>query len=233
MDFLKKILGRKDEVAKADSRDAGIAQTLSARLASALGVEPNVFEEKVSDAVSLDILCFPPVPGRSYWVFATSGMSAERMVMPEGGGDAATWGRAEFLIGLDGAWGEKIVQMMQGKHRDDPAWWPIAAMKGFARYPHVSKVFLAQGHTLSAPGGGAFSTATQMTAALVNYASILPEDAVRFDVPGGDKVTIYGLIFLFGKELEMLKARGEDALFDYLEETGVSEVIYDDRRLCL
>lgn len=239
MKFLKKIFGGTQKPARTkDTASAHAHEPLALpshevirdRLAQAFGVQPILFHELVSDVVPIDILCFAPTGNRDHWVFVTLGMSNERMAVPDNG-DPAIWGRAELMIGLHADWGDEVVEIMQQRWNDDAAtWWPIKYLKHYARYPHSAGAFLADGHTLSSPDGAPYSGDTGMSVAMVSYPTILPEEAVRFDLPNGDKVTILGLVYLYPAELEHKADVGLDTFNLDLEEQGVSEVIYPDRR---
>ncbi|MGI3186194.1 suppressor of fused domain protein [Nioella aestuarii] len=242
MKFLKKIFGGSGKPtptngsspASASRGTEPLAQTshqaIRDRLTQAFGTQPFLFHELISDVVPVDILCFAPKDARDHWVFVTLGMSNERMAVPQNG-DPKIWGRAELMIGLHSEWGDRVVEIMQQRRNEDAAtWWPIRYLKHYARYPHSAGAFLADGHTLSSPDGAPYSDETGMNAAMISYPTILPEDAVRFDLPNGDKVTILGLVYLYPAELEHKTNVGLDTFCLDLEEQGVSEVIYPDRR---
>ena len=94
-----------------------------------------VMHEMVSQIVHIDVNIFPPTAERPYMTLATSGMSALPMQVPS---DAGRYNRAELLLYLDHDWdfGSPIGQL------------PISILQKLARYPHLAKTWVSEGHTV-------------------------------------------------------------------------------------
>jgi hypothetical protein len=202
--------------------DAESIRAIGEHLARFLGEPETVWHEIVSDLVHLDVHVFPPRPGRSFLVLATSGMSDRAMAVPEGS-EAAR--HAEVLVCLPPDWPLDLKSF-----RDERNYWPVRMLKRIGRYPHEYDTWLGRGHTIEDGQPPApFAPGVPFTSVLIELPVSFPEEFRTVDVNPGKRVAFYALVPLHPDELRLKLTKGLEALEDLFDAHEVGPVI-DPRR---
>lgn len=196
-------------------------EEIEAHLERHIGRCETVLHEVISDRIHLDVLTFPPDGDRDFWYFVTAGMSDLPMTMetPE---DERQFGRAELVIGLPAAWGERLVK----QPRDKSVYPPIGFLKWLARYPHDCGTYLASGHSVpTLPDVADLGEKARFSAALLIPPVTWTDEAITFTLSNGDCLNFYGVFLLHEDELQMKLNKGTDKLLGEMEKSGVTEVL--------
>lgn len=196
---------------------------ITEHLESVLGPCENVLHEILSSHVHLDVLIFPPTEDRDFWVYSTSGMGDLRMELPEGL-DPVEYGRAELMIALPRAWGDRLSQQMSVSD-DDDAFWPIGLLKQLARYPHEVGTWFAHMHTIPSFDGEPYAKDSALDGVMLTYSLFLPQDKWELTLPDGDVLNFYGLTLLHPDEMAFKLEHGAEELLDLLDRADVSPVV--------
>lgn len=205
---------------------------IQAHLEPVFGESSSVFHEIISDLIHLDVLVYPPDDRRDYWVYVTSGMGDIRMSLPDDL-SARELGRAELMIALPRAWGDKVAKLNTDKHDQysENVFWPISLMKWLARYPHEAGTWFADGHTIpNGPDAEPYSPESRLNGALIAYSTLLPPDRASLVLPEGDWLNFYGVTLLYPEEMDFKLNKGVDGLAQRFDRAGVSEVVDLNRR---
>lgn len=106
-----------------------------------------VFHEIVSSIVHIDVHLIKPSEERPFQVLFTTGMSDLPMTMPEDAPEdfKRDFERAELFCILPADW--KLENNMTNEEKDK-YYWICSAIKMAARYSHMCKTWLGNGHTL-------------------------------------------------------------------------------------
>uniref|UniRef100_A0A7C2PGT8 Suppressor of fused domain protein n=1 Tax=Schlesneria paludicola TaxID=360056 RepID=A0A7C2PGT8_9PLAN len=182
-----------------------------------IGPVANVFHEIVSDLVHIDLHVVNPAPERNHYTLITSGMSDLPMAVPE---TAADFALAELVIALPADWPMDMQQFEKERH-----YWPLRWLKMLARMPHEYQTWLCFGHTV--PNGDPpqpFADNTEMCCMLLGFPLTAPEEFQTLPTDQG-VIRFWGLYPLYESEMEFKLSRGSEALFDRLDNAGVTELL--------
>ncbi len=188
---------------------------------NAFGPFENVFHERVSPDIHVDICVVPPSEGRDYYTLVTMGMGAHRMNVPE---ELAEYKleRAELAIALPPDW-----KLDEESLKEEQWYWPVGLLKVLARLPIANDTWLGFGHTTD--NQSPYAKDTKLCASLL----IGPQDMDMGEVgeicvlPGGEEVNFYQVIPLYQEEVEYKLEYGADALIEQMAD--VSFVVHPDR----
>ena len=188
---------------------------------NAFGPFENVFHERVSPDIHVDICVVPPSVGRDYYTLVTMGMGAHRMHVPE---ELAEYKleRAELAIALPPDW-----KLDEESLKEERWYWPVGLLKVLARLPITNDTWLGFGHTTD--NQSPYAKDTKLCASLL----IGPQDMDMGEVgeicvlPGGEEVNFYQVIPLYREEVEYKLEYGADALIEQMAD--VSFVVHPDR----
>lgn len=204
-----------------DVEPTSFLEEIEAHLEKHIGKCETVLHEMISDRIHLDVLTFPPDGDRDFWYFVTAGMSDLPMTL-ESPEDESELGRAELVIGLPRAWGDRLVR----RPLDKTLYPPIGFLKWLARYPHDCGTYLASSHTVpTLPDVAALGEKANFSAALLFPPVTWNDEAIAFRLSNGDCLNFYGIFLLHEEELQMKLNKGTDVLLGELERNGVTEVL--------
>jgi hypothetical protein len=196
-----------------------INEEVEAHIERCFGPVETVLHELLSSHVHLDVNVIPPVGGRDFTLYVTSGMSDLPMKVDEGVEDAESWNRAELLIALPGPPIDR---------RDH---YLVHDLRTMARYPHAQERWLCHGHTVG--GEEVIGPDTAMTGYILDWPSISPlvdpTEACELKLRNGELVHFFALVPIYPEELDLKLAKGSQTLLDRLERSGVSELYRPDR----
>jgi len=202
------------------------ARRWASHLEDHLGASGDVFHELVSDVIHLDVLRYPPAPGRPFHVLVTQGMSALPMTVPEGFEEVR---HAELMIALPESW------VLEGEESSEDRWfWPVRMLKFIARLPHLYETWIGSAHTI--PNGDPaepYAPNTKLCGAIIGAPESLPDSVIECDTAPGKKVFLYAVYPIHQDEMDFKLANGSDALMQKMADRKVSMVIDPERRSCL
>lgn len=189
-----------------------------------VGPVTNVFHERVSDLVRVDLLVVGPHEGRPFTTLVTCGMSERPMRVPlENPDDLALIPElrfAELFLALPPDW-----PMTPEAFQDEAHFWPIRWLKRLARLPHQMDGWLGLGHTI--PNGDPprpFAANSGFAGWLIDEPVVLPRELLKLRV--ADRViNFYAAVPLYPAEMEFKLHNGGGALAQRLDRGKVSEVI--------
>jgi hypothetical protein len=203
------------------------AQALVQHLTRHLGEPSALLAESMPDELRIDLVVFPPAPGRPFVTLATVGMSALPMHVPSELADRA---RQELLIGVPADWPGLAggAADVEGALRDEAAYWPIRLVKALARYPRRSSTWISLGHTV--PSGARFHADVPCSTALVGPPLGLPDEVADAPTAVG-RVSYLAVLPITDAEATLATSseRGPDALVGRLAAAGVT-IAVDPRR---
>jgi hypothetical protein len=188
-----------------------------------IGKPAGVFHELISDQVHLDVHVIEPARGRDYYTLVTSGMSDRPMNAPAG---AEAYRYAELLICLSRGW-----SMEHSTWEDERNYWPIRWLKILARLPHEYDTWLFTGHTV--PHGDPpepFAANTKLCCAMLAPPVLFGEEFRTLAVNEETTIHFLALLPLYREEVDFKLEEGFDALYERLEEAGVTELLNVRRR---
>jgi hypothetical protein len=192
---------------------------MQAHLERGLGPSSGRIFEIIPDGLRLDIMVFPPHGDRKDWVFVTAGMSAREMqgLRPE---HIAGYSRAELMITLSDAQAKAAT----GDTPGDADWAPIKMLKSLARWPHVSGMLILPGNTVDITAFAIkFGMAESYNSVLFLPPPAFDGDLFRVPLSNGQTMNIYAVLPLYPGELQVKLDKGESALYDTLNPTGITE----------
>ena len=164
---------------------------------------PNVFHETNSQDIHIDILVFSPTTERNYYTLITMGMSAYKMEVPlECKKDVVD--RCELVINLPPNWN------IQSTVEND--YWPIRALRTYARMPMSSNTWFDLGHTIANTNYEPFAPNTKLCGFSLTSAPIQV-----FSFNATDKVCFYTLVPLYKEELDYSIKNGYLKLLDLFQ----------------
>lgn len=187
-----------------------------------LGPVENVFHEIVSDLVHIDVHLVAPTADNPWHTLVTSGMSDRDMVVPEG---LENFRKAELFLSLPEDW------PLEGPASErDEAFWPIQWLKFLARFPHEYETWLGHGHSM--PNGDppkSIAGNTKFCGFMLGHPRAAPEEFMQLKVDDETTIWFWALYPLYREEIDFKLKHGSDALFERLENAGVTETV-DIRR---
>lgn len=196
--------------------------------------EPMVFHELVSDHMHLDVYCWAPTQQRNMWTMVTAGMSAHQMNVQPG---HEHYQRAEFVITLPGDWPDLNTIQRMPRSKAHRFFWPIEAMKSFARIPYLHDTWIGIGHTTQAGRGiRDVYKGSDFTGLLVAPILSMPEEAMTLEVDD-NLVHCHGLYPLYTEELQFIvnqpfSGKSHDLHHRFMG-AGLYEGVFPDRSMLI
>jgi hypothetical protein len=190
--------------------DPGLLDALTAHLERHVGPVAEVWHQRVSPWVHVDVLRVDPSPERPCYTLLTCGMSERPMTPPE---DDPALRHAELTMVLPPDW----------PVTGPAGLWPFGLLQDLAQLPHRFDTWLWTGHTI--PNGDPpepYVPGTGLCGAILAPPVRAPDGFERADA-AGRAVTVHGVIALHAAEMAYKLDRGAEALFDRLDEAGVGE----------
>jgi hypothetical protein len=175
-----------------------------------------IWHELVPLIPHIDIHVFPPSEesGRNYFTLITSGMSDERMSLPEG--KDKQYARAEIIFYVAN---DKAIA-----HQTEKPWY-VNDMFFFAHFPFKYKTWLAISHTLAMQNPPApIITGSSLTTAFFLPPIFEPKEFVDNFKLGNEKVNLLWLTFLSNKETEYKLNKGYGELVEKFNKDNFPQV---------
>jgi hypothetical protein len=154
-----------------------------------------------------------PTADRPFYTLMTWGMSGRPMSVPAGMEDLAF---AEVCLCL----------RADGPAPDDD-YWPVRLLKAVARYPHLTKTWVAWGSTVENPQP--YDPAKRFVGALLTAPALLPMGAEEVTREDGRIVRYLAVVPLTGTELRFAREHDPEELDERLTRAGVTELVNPDR----
>jgi hypothetical protein len=188
--------------------DVELVEAVEAHLGATVGTPAWVFHEILSEDVHVDVHVVEPGDDRPEYMLMTSGMAQRPMVGRDG--EAR---HAELTMGLPATWDVENVQ------------WPFGLLQFLAHLPHAYETVLWSGHTVpNDDPPQPWAKDTELCGALLAPPVTAPDGFSRF-AAGDRDVRVLGVYLLHADEMKLKLDRGTDALYDLLEEAGVTETV--------
>lgn len=178
----------------------------------------NLFHERVSPDIHVDVYVVEPTPERNYYTLVTCGVGAYSMKTPEGLSEKQ-FGRMELVICLPPDW--------QVESDEERWFWPVRCLKTVGRLPVESGCWMGYGFSFSYENTIAEGVPFCSVALLGVQEGDERSGACR--LPNGDRVNFYQLIPLYPKELKMKINKGLDAMVDAMRDV---DHVVDIHRKC-
>lgn len=214
---------------------------LLAHFARWIGPATQVFHERKSELVHIDVHVIGARPEYPFVTLFTTGMSQR----PMPGAPRCVCGkcaqRVELMMTLPCTWelpppacgchpGAAPARSVRKRTLIDRM-WPVRELFATARYVHRRSTYIDQGHTL--PNGNpprSYGKGTRFCCTLVFPSAIAPPEIASVVGPDGETIHVLALWPLYREEVELKLSRGNDALLERLARSGVSELV-DVRRV--
>lgn len=197
---------------------------VTAHIVRCFGEAPVILRETLCKFVHLDIHVIPPIAGRDFTTYVTSGMSNLPAKAPSG---YSEWERAELVVALPGP-PEAHIDALGQRH------YMIDHLRNYARRPHAMGLCYILGDTIgSADAEDTLGPDTRLLGHLLARPVLTPivdaMEAFRATLGDGQVVNFLALEPIHGDELELRLKQGSDLLVSRLEAAGVFE-LYDPHR---
>ncbi len=216
------VLGLKDEVRHDGSMSFEFESALRAHVATHCGpIEGEIAVPTETGPMTL--LHVTPTPDRPFHTLVTSGLSAQPMAVPPEETEVPRFAELMLLLPFD--WPVEAAAA-----HNSPEVWPLRVLASNAAFPAKYEAWLGAGHTL--PNGeppARFVPNLDFCGVLIAPPmSLHPEDRsfVRQD---GERVTLYAVLPVFERELELKRKEGTSALFDRFDAAAVNELLDVER----
>jgi hypothetical protein len=183
------------------------ARALEAHVAHHFGEGFEVLREEKPASVRVDVYVVKPGAGRPFYTVLTSGMSDRAMTVPAGMEDLAF---TEVCLCLPADW-------------DMQDFWPIRLLKAIARYPHLTKSWVAWGQTI--PNPAALDPGGRFVGVLLTAPGKLPLGAEEVRLEDGREVRYLAVVPLLEGEMKLAMEHGGEELDSALTAAGVTELI--------
>jgi len=199
-----------------------IIKSVSEHVEAYFGKIAWVMHEKESPAVHIDVYVVHSTETRNYQYLITSGMSEKPMPVPEGASDGRY---AELVIALPVNW-----PLSPEAFKDEGNYWPVRLLKGVARYPHLNKTWMYEGHSVhwSTPPTP-FATNTAMTSVVLLRPRLIPEENQIIHVSRGKHIRLWGVYPLYHEEVDLKERDGSGKLDELFDRSGVTELLDPNR----
>lgn len=208
----------------ADTTDDRFVTAIGEHVVKHVGPVTDVFHERVSDIVPIDVLVIAPDEGRPFTTLVTCGMSERPMRVPlENPDDLGLIPElryAELLLALPPEW-----PVTPAAFEDEANYWPVRWLKRLARLPHQMGGWLGLGHTV--PNGDP----PRPLAPNLGFAGWLIDEPVRLPAEvqklrvADRAINFYAAVPLTGPEMDFKVRNGGSALAQLLDRAKVSELI--------
>jgi len=206
---------------RVEEGDAATIEAITAHMTRCLGEPAFVWHEIVSDRVHIDVHVIPGCDGEPTTLF-TTGMSDLPMAVDPRAHGAPIY--AELMLRLPPTW-----QLEQEALQDERRYWPVRWLKRLARLPHEYATWLGWGHTI--PNGDPpqpLAPGVPFAGFIVAPPTSLDENDSTVTAPGRS-VAIYAIYPLHPDEMDYKLEHGADALFERLDQLGVTDEVTPDR----
>ncbi len=209
---------------ESDQPDDPIVTAIGEYVVRHVGPVTDVFHERVSDVIRIDVLVVGPDEGRPFTTLVTCGMSELPMRVPlENPDDLGLIPElrfAELLLALPSDW-----PLTPDAFRDEANYWPVRWLKRLARLPHQMGGWLGLGHTI--PNGDPprpLGPAVPFAGWLIDEPVRLPREVQKLRV-ADRTINFYAAVPLTAAEMEFKLKHGGAALARWLDGAKVTEVI--------
>jgi Suppressor of fused protein (SUFU) len=207
-----------------DVSDDPVVTAIGEHVVKHVGLVTDVFHERVSDVVHVDILVVGPHEGRPFTTLVTCGMSELPMHVPlenpEDLGLIPELRFAELLLALPPDW-----PLVPEAFQDEANYWPVRWLKRLARLPHQMGGWLGLGHTI--PNGDSprpLGPNTKFAGWLIDEPVLLPRELQKLRV-GDRSINFYAAVPLYESEIAFKVSNGGAALGQSLDRAKVSELV--------
>lgn len=183
-----------------------------------IGPIGNVFHERISDQVHIDLFLINPTPQKNYYTIITSGLSHRPMKAPQGAEDCQY---AELVISLPPDW-----RLSEQDLQDESNYWPLRQLKMLARFPHMYDAWLWYGHTI--PNGNPpyrFAPNTHFSGMLIGPVLLAPEEFETLKIDEEKTIHFFSLVPLYTDEMNFKLKKGSEPFFEKLSEAGINELV--------
>lgn len=192
------------------SGDPELLDALTAHLERHVGPVVEVWHQRLSPWVHVDVLRVDPTDERPFHTLMTSGMSERPMAAPD---DDPALRYAELTMLLPRDW----------PVTEPSGLWPFGLLQDLAQLPHRFDTWLWTGHTI--PNGDPpepYVPGTGLCGAVLGPPPLAPDGFEHADA-AGRAVTIHGVICLHAAEMTYKLDHGADALFDRLDAARIGD----------
>jgi hypothetical protein len=182
-----------------------------------------VMHEKESPVVHIDIHVVRPREIEECRYLVTSGMSERAMPVPKGASDGRY---AELMLALPADW-----PLSPEAFEDEAEYWPVRLLIGIARYPHLNKTWMYEGHSIhwSIPLAP-FARNTEMTSVVLLRPRLIPEVDQVVHVSKKKRIRFWGVYPLYHEEADLKERQGSGKLDELFDLNGVTELLDPKRR---
>lgn len=193
-----------------------------------LGENPAVFHEVWSDKVHMDVLYFPPGPGRNWWTLVTSGMSDLPMTVPNQVDDPEAAKYAELMLLLPKDWFDvdESGDISADQIEDPNKFWPVEMLQWLGRFPHEYQSWVWYGHSF--PNGDPavpYADNTRLSNAILLAPLYWKREQIQLTLKDSRRITFLSVVFLHDDERQLKLQDGTDALTDALDRAGADELL--------
>jgi Suppressor of fused protein (SUFU) len=199
--------------------DPELIAAVDAHVTAHFGAPSTVWHEVVSPYVHVDVHVVAPTDERPVFTLVTSGMGERPMASSSGDR------YAELMMVLPPTW----PSVGSEGFRHPAGHWPYKLLQDLAQLPHQFNTTLWTGHTV--PNGDppeSYAPDTKLCGALLVPPLIAPEQFGTLRV--GERVVHFlAVIPLHRDEMQLKLDHGLDALFDFMDEANITEILHADR----
>lgn len=179
----------------------------------------NVFSEKNSEYIKLNINVIPPSRKNPYYTLVTSGMGAHFMKVPSELKDKHLE-RAELVLCLSPDWDLNSEELEY--------YWPLKLLSLLSRLPIEENSWLGWGHTVNY--GSPFADNTEFCGAMIIY-SMFGKESVECKLSDDEKIWFYQVLPLYRNEMNFKHKYGASALIRKFTDKQLT--VADIERPCL
>jgi len=195
-----------------------IIRSVSDHIEAHLGEMEWVTHEKESPVVQMDIHIVRPAGTKNHRYLVTSGMREKPMPVPKGASDRRY---AELMLALPADW-----PLSPEAFKDDANDWPVRLLIGLARYPHLNKTWMYEGHSVhwSTPPAP-FAPNTAMSSVVLLRPRLIPVEDQTVQVGKNKCIRPWGVYPLYHEGVDLKERRGSGTLDLLFGRNGVTELL--------
>jgi hypothetical protein len=183
-----------------------------------IGSIDNVYHEFISDIVHVDVFAVKPTPARNHYTLITSGLSHRPMKTPP---DCEPYAYAELMICLPPDW-----SLTDEAFKAEENYWPIRQLKILARFPHQYDAWIWYAHTISnGDPPQPFANNTKLSGIILIPPLFVPPEFNGLKIDENKTIYFLELLPLYTEEMNFKLKEGAEALFDRMDEIGVTSVV--------
>jgi hypothetical protein len=217
MDFERELGEEPADALPPAAGDPDLIDLVPLHFESVYGPVTMIYHEENSEFIHIDIHRFGPEPFGHY-TLVTTGMAERAMNVPAEVVDREQYRFAELVLHLPADWPMEWEVLRQTRN-----WWPMDVLRTLARLPHQNESWVWSGHTIrSADPPISYAEDTQLCAALVCPAYMIPPELEVLEMPDGREVVFHNLGFLYLEEWQFCKENGSAAFMELLASEAVS-----------